>query len=91
MDQRWAEKVSQARPEKDGDKAKDVPQGPPLSFINEIVREMFEKESDEVKQEVEEFRNDPDAANQKEMPAVNDPVEKERIAKALSLQRFVAD
>ena len=91
VDKRWSEKVSQVPPEKDGDKAKAAPQRPPLSFINEIVREMFENESDEVRREVEKLRDDPDAANQKEeMLVVDDPEENERIAKALALQRFVA-
>ena len=91
VDKRWSEKVSQVLPEKDGDKAKAAPQRPPLSFINEIVREMFENESDEVRREVEKLRDDPDAANQKEeMLVVDDPEENERIAKALALQRFVA-
>ena len=91
VDKRWSEKVSQALPEKDGDKATAAPQHPPLSFINKIVHKMFENELDEVKWEVEKLRDDLDAANQKEeMFVVDNPEEKERIAKALVLQRFVA-
>ena len=91
VDKRWSEKVSQALPEKDGDKATAASQHPPLSFINKIVHKMFENELDEVKWEVEKLRDDLDAANQKEeMFVVDNPEEKERIAKALVLQRFVA-
>jgi hypothetical protein len=67
--------------------AKALPKSAPIAFCNQVTAEMFKEESDDVKAEVEKFRNGGGANENDEIKVDADEIE--RVAKAKAIQKSV--
>lgn len=81
----WEEHVKQL--EQTREEGKAIPSKPDLAFRNKVIRKLYTLESDEVKAEVEEYRNDPQAAMEDEADPDLDSAEAERVLKARAIQK----
>lgn len=78
-----AEQLEQSREEG----AKPIPLKPDIVFRNKVIRRLYMSESEEVKAEVEEYRNNPEAAREDEADPDLDSAETERVSKAQAIQK----
>lgn len=90
--QEWQEHVEELKKNlEEGEKP--LPVKPDLAFRNRVIRRLYSLESEEVKAEIEEYRNDPTAAMEDDSAVAIDPgmspEEVERVKKARLIQKYV--
>jgi actin-related protein len=77
-----------------GENMKEPPEAAPLWFRNKLVRTVFQTETQEVKDEVENYRKSLSGAfvaDEDEDEDEGDPEEKKRSAKAIAINKWVAN